>query len=221
MSVPRLRLLAVDLDGTLVDSAPDLAHCVDEAMLGAGVAPPGEALTRTWIGDGIETLLRKAFEHRGAAAGTREFDAALAAFSACYRENLFVRSRLYDGVRETLAELEARGVALACVTNKRLEFAEALLTAAGIRGRFASVIGGDSLPEKKPSPMPLAAAARESGVTAAQAAMVGDSHHDHDAAAAAGFAFVWASYGYCSRIDARPDAPFATIRAFAELGALI
>jgi phosphoglycolate phosphatase len=189
--MPRVQLLAIDLDGTLVDSAPDLAHCVGSALASLGFVAPGTSLTRAWIGDGIETLLRRALAHSGAGADDTALRTALERFAACYRENLFVRSRLYSEVSETLAALEGRGLELACVTNKRIEFAEALLVAAGIRAHFGLVLGGDSLPEKKPSPAPLLAAARELGVAPENGLLVGDSHHDYESAMNAGFAFVW------------------------------
>jgi phosphoglycolate phosphatase len=216
-----IRLLAIDLDGTLVDSAPDLSHCVDCALESVGLVPPGEELTRGWIGDGIETLLQRAFAHAGAAHDAPAFRAAYDAFSACYRDNLFVRSRLYPEVETTLADLDGRGIPLACITNKRFAFADALLVQAGIRDRFRVLLGGDSLAEKKPSSMQLLAAARDCNVAPAHAAMVGDSHHDYHAAADAGFAFIWACYGYCRQIPARRGVTYQTIAGFAELRAAI
>ena len=213
----KIELLAVDLDGTLVDSAPDLAYCVDIALASVGLPPPAIERTRAWIGDGIERLLQRAFAFYGERDDTPAFGAAVERFSACYLDNLFVRSTLYPGVIETLARLGDEGVALACVTNKRAAFADGVLTAAGIRDHFGALYGGDSLLEKKPHPSQLLAAAHALGVRAANAAMVGDSHHDYDAAAAAGFAFVWAAYGYCQRIDARSGVPIARIDAFSEL----
>jgi len=100
LSQRKVKLLAIDLDGTLVDSAPDIAHCLGRALAAAGLTPPGEALTRVWIGDGLETLIARAI---GQAVGARgpstarepRHEVALAAFLTCYRDNLFVRSRLY------------------------------------------------------------------------------------------------------------------------------
>jgi hypothetical protein len=132
-----VHLLAVDLDGTLVDSAPDLAHCVDRALESLGLVPPGIDLTRAWIGDGIETLLRRALAHCAAPRDAATFRTVLERFSACYRDNLFVRSRLYPNVAGTLVELANRGIHLACVTNKRRAYADALLVEAGVRARFA------------------------------------------------------------------------------------
>ena len=214
----RIELLAVDLDGTLVDSAPDLAHCVDRVLESLGLEPSGEVMIRSWIGDGVETLLERALVH----ATGREPDAAmrrsaLDSFSSCYRLNLFERSRLYPGVRETLAALGDRGIRLACITNKRLEFADHLLEEAGIRAPFELLLGGDSLAEKKPSPLPLLTAARSCAVAPASAAMVGDSHHDYRAACAAGYRFFWAAYGYCRTIESDPAKPFTQIGTFGEL----
>jgi phosphoglycolate phosphatase len=216
-----IRLLALDLDGTLVDSAPDLAHCVGSALGSLGFVAPGMSLTRAWIGDGIETLLKRALAHSGAGTDSAALRVALERFSACYRENLFVRSRLYPEVRETLAALGARGLKLACVTNKRIEFADALLVAARIRAHFGLVLGGDSLPEKKPSPAPLLAAARELGIAPENCLLVGDSHHDYESAASAGFAFIWARYGYCAHIEPRPGDTLRGIDSFGELRELI
>lgn len=182
---------------------------------------PGTSLTRAWIGDGIETLLRRALAHSGADTDEVAFRTALQRFTSCYRENLFVRSRLYPEVAETLDVLGKRGIKLACITNKRFAFAEALLDAAGIRGHFGLVLGGDSLPEKKPSPAPLLAAAGKLGIEPASSALVGDSHHDYQSAAAAGFEFLWARYGYCAHIDPRPGDTLREIHGFGELRELL
>lgn len=199
-----IELVAVDLDGTLVDSAPDIAHCLGVALESLGFAAPGEARTRGWIGDGIERLIERALAHALAedgapAAHSGELHgAALREFLARYADNLFVRSRLYPGVSETLDVLRGRGVRLCCITNKRISFSEPLLAQAGIRDRFELVIGGDSYPEKKPSPMPLQAAGERLGIGAPAAVLVGDSIQDLRAARAAGWSFVWATFGYCA-----------------------
>lgn len=214
----RVELLAIDLDGTLVDSAPDLAHCLDRAMQSCGLPAPGEARTRRWIGDGITALVARGLAGSGGdpedAALQRD---ALAAFMACYRENLFVRSRLYPEAAATLTELSRRGIRLCCITNKLHELAEAVLQSAGIRQQFEFVLGGDSLAEKKPSPLPLTTAAQRTGVAPARAAMVGDSHHDFHAARAAGFKFIWAVYGYGGALDAKPDDAVVPIERFSAL----
>lgn len=226
MSVPTAKLVAVDLDGTLVDSAPDIAHCLGAALEAVGCAPPGEARTRAWIGDGLETLIARAIAHEcnagiePAPSHDPRRQAALAAFLECYRENLFVRSRLYPGVRETLDALLERGMRLCCITNKRYAFSDELLTQAGIRGLFELVIGGDSVAEKKPSPLPLNVAAKTLGVEPGAATLVGDSHQDLRAARAAGFGFVLVTYGY-GRVDETELGSTPRISSFAELPAAL
>jgi phosphoglycolate phosphatase len=225
LSEQERKLLAIDLDGTLVDSAPDIAHCLGAALEAIGYAPPGEARTRVWIGDGLETLLKRAVAHAGderepTASGEARHQTALAAFLACYRDNLFVRSRLYPGVVETLDALRARGLKLCCVTNKRYAFSHELLVAAGVRDYFEPLLGGDSLPEKKPSPLQLKVAAETLGVAPSAAVLVGDSHQDLRAARAAGYGFVLASYGY-GKIDETELGASPRIRSFADLPAAL
>jgi phosphoglycolate phosphatase len=226
LSKRKVKLLAIDLDGTLVDSAPDIAHCLGRALEAQGLTPPGEALTRAWIGDGLETLIARAIGHavsaRGASAAVREprHEVALAAFLTCYRDNLFVRSRLYPEVVATLDALRAHGIRLCCITNKRQSFSERLLAYADIRDRFELVLGGDALPEKKPSPLPLKVAAERLRIRAAASSLVGDSHQDLRAARAAGYGFVLASYGY-GKIDETELGGEPRIRSFAELAATV
>jgi phosphoglycolate phosphatase len=225
LSEHRRKLLAIDLDGTLVDSAPDIAHCLGAALEAIGYAPPGEARTRVWIGDGLETLIARAISH-GGVRGTSNVPAdarhaaALAAFLACYSDNLFTRSRLYPGVLETLDVLQARGFRLCCITNKRYAFSQELLVQAGVRERFELLLGGDSLAEKKPSPLPLKVAAETLNVAPSAATLVGDSHQDLRAARAAGYGFVLASYGY-GKIDETEIGSAPRIRAFTELPAAL
>jgi phosphoglycolate phosphatase len=231
LSAARIKVLAVDLDGTLVDSAPDIAHCVGVALEAVGLDAPGEARTRTWIGDGIEALLARALAAADAEGATRAAPpdgravadrqaAAFAAFSACYRNNLFQRSELYPTVERTLDALRARGIRLCCVTNKRYAFSEALLREAGLLDLFELVLGGDSLPEKKPSPLPLNVAAEKLGVAPASATLVGDSPQDLRAARAAGFSFVFADYGY-GKVDAAELGSSPRIARFAEIESLL
>ena len=221
MSEQERKLLAIDLDGTLVDSAPDIAHCLGRALEAIGYAAPGEARTRVWIGDGLEQLLSRAIAHAGGereptASSETRHKTALAAFLACYRDNLFVRSRLYPGVQTTLDALRARGLKICCITNKRYAFSHELLVAAGIRDYFDSLLGGDSLAEKKPSPLQLKFAAETVGIAPSAAVLVGDSHQDLRAARAAGYGFVLASYGY-GKIDETELGSSPRIRSFADL----
>jgi phosphoglycolate phosphatase len=221
----KVELLAVDLDGTLVDSAPDIAHCLGVALEAVGFTAPGEACTRVWIGDGLETLIARALAHASESsdatrAGDRVHTAALDAFLACYRDNLFTRSRLYPEVEATLDALLGRGIRLCCITNKRHAFSETLLTRAGVRDRFELLLGGDSLAEKKPSPMQLETAARTLGIAPSNATLLGDSHQDLRAARSAGYGFVFATYGY-GKVDETELGTSPRIARFADIARLV
>jgi phosphoglycolate phosphatase len=223
IEVTELRLIAIDLDGTLVDSAPDIAHCLGVAMHATGRPAPDDARTRVWIGDGIEVLIERALSALPASrAAHDDFATALATFTSCYRSNLYTRSALYPDAAAVLDSLRDHGMHLCCITNKRLSFAEEVLRHAGVHDRFDLVLGGDSLAEKKPSALPLLHACERLGLAPSDAAMVGDSHHDLDAARAAGYArFFWASYGYCSVLNERPGDPVVWLGAFRELERLV
>jgi len=229
LTKPEPRLLAVDLDGTLVDSAPDIAHCLGEALVAVGYAAPGEVLTRSWIGDGVDTLVARALAHAtssGHAASAQRADAGdlhratLAEFLERYAERLFVDSRLYPEAAETLDAFRAAGVRLCCITNKRYAFSESMLEQAHVRDRFELVIGGDSLPEKKPSPLPLVVAAEKLDIEPSGAVMVGDSTQDLAAARDAGFRFAFASYGY-GRVDEHDLGTALRLQRFSDLKTLL
>jgi len=215
--------VALDLDGTLVDSAPDLNHCLGDALDSVGLPRPGLAEARSWIGDGVEVLIRRGLS---AAVGDAHIDPDLfsrvfAAFDHCYRDNLFRRTTVYPGVRETLEGLRAQGVVLGCITNKREAYSRALLDVSGLGASLSFVYGGDTLGVRKPDPTPLLAAARKAGIRPAASVMVGDSRNDREAARASGFAFVFAAYGYSAADDPFLTDGLATIATFSELGSLL
>lgn len=170
----------------------------------------------------MEQLVR-----RGLAAGLGHepepqiLDTALADFDRCYRDHLFVASRVYPGVADTLERLRAADVRLACVTNKRARYANALLRQCGILPLIDCVVGGDTFTTRKPDPAPLLGAARLCAVDPREAAMIGDSINDRDAARAAGFAFIFAAYGYAEPDDPALNQGNAAIRSFTELPALL
>jgi phosphoglycolate phosphatase len=150
-----------------------------------------------------------------------EMARALPIFLELYAANTAARSRLYPGVREGLDWLQARGYRLGCVTNKAAQFTEPLLATLGIRDAFDLVVSGDTLPEKKPSPLPLLHAARHFGVEPPEALMLGDSVSDVKAARAAGFGVICVSYGYNHGQDIRGAEPDAVIDSFTQLGELL
>lgn len=217
------RMILIDVDGTLVDSVPDLAFCVDAMMERLGRPAWGEAAVRNWVGNGVERLVRRALT--GTLDGEpsdADYERAYPVFLDLYAENTSRRSVLYPGIREGLDYLAGRGFRLGCVTNKAAQFTEPLLRDLGVRDYFEIVISGDTLPRKKPDPMPLLHAAEHFGVDPAEALMVGDSVSDVKAARAAGFgAIVCMSYGYNHGQDIRTANPDAVIDALPEIRALL
>ena len=210
--------IVIDLDGTMVDSVPDLAHSVDQVMERLHLAPCGEAQVRLWVGNGVEPLVKRALTK----SMDGEPDAALFAqafplFLEVYGANTCARSRLYPGIGEGLLRLKGLGYRLACVTNKAERFTTPLLVALGIAAHFELVIAGDSLPRKKPDPLPLLHASQHFGVPPQAVLMVGDSVSDVKAARAAGCNVVCVSYGYNHGEDIREAGPDAVIDRLTEL----
>lgn len=215
-------MVLIDVDGTLVDSVPDLAYCVDEMMKQLGMPVHGEAKVREWVGNGVERLVRRALI--GQLDGEPDealFDKAYPIFMQLYAENTSKRSQLYPGVQEGLAWLRQAGYKLGCVTNKAAQFTEPLLKDLGIHDVFGIVISGDTLERKKPDPMPLLHAADFFGVEPADALMIGDSVSDVKAARAAGFQIICMSYGYNHGVDIREARPDVVIDSMAELASVL
>lgn len=214
--------MALDLDGTLVDSAPDLSFSLGEALAAEGLARPELRQTTSWIGDGVEALIRSALlSVLDAEPDQGLFDRVFATFDKSYRENLFLRSQLYPGAIELLDQLAGAGLQLACITNKRESYAVDLLTQAGLSSRLHRIFGGDTFAAKKPSPEPLLRAAEVFGVRPEQAVMVGDSVNDRAAAAAAGFRFIFAAYGYSAPDDPGLRGEFSSVDSLSALGQLL
>jgi phosphoglycolate phosphatase len=218
----RPRMILIDLDGTLVDSVPDLAFCVDAMMVRLGRPSHGEAAVRNWVGNGVERLVRRALV--GQLHGEPEaadFNRAYPLFLELYRDNTSQRSRLYPGIREGLDWLKGNRYRLGCVTNKAAQFTEPLLRDLGVRDDFEIVISGDTLPRNKPDPMPLLHAAAHFGVEPAEALMIGDSVSDVKAARAAGFRIFCMSYGYNHGQDIRDFHPDAVMDSLIEVQGLL
>jgi phosphoglycolate phosphatase len=218
MSIRKPRMILIDVDGTLVDSVPDLAWCVDELMRRLGREPHGEAKVRDWVGNGVERLCRRALIGRmDGEPSQQDFDKAYPIFLELYAENTSKRSVLYPGVREGLDHFKSQGYLLGCVTNKAAQFTIPLLRDLGVYDDFGIVVSGDTLPVKKPDPQPLLHAAAHFGVTAEQSLMIGDSQSDVKAARAAGFQIVCMSYGYNHGEDIRNYNPDLVVDSMAEL----
>lgn len=222
MSLLQPKMILIDLDGTLVDSVPDLTYCVDAMMARLGRPARGEAAVRNWVGNGVERLVRRALLGRlDGEPDETDYQRAYPIFLELYAENTFNRSRLYPGVREGLEFMQGAGYPLGCVTNKAARFTEPLLQHLGIYDFFGIVISGDTLPRKKPDPLPLIHAAGHFGVKPEESLMIGDSVSDVNAARAAGFRVICTSYGYNHGVDIRESNPDAVIDSFVELRELL
>lgn len=202
--------LLFDLDGTLLDSLPDLATAVDRTLVDLGHAAAGIERVRGWIGDGARQLVREALAcaRAGNAPDDAELGAALEHYMRHYAACCTDRSQLFAGVREALEHWRGQGVAMACVTNKSARFTQPLLEHFDLGALLPVAVSGDTLPRRKPDAAPLLFACEQLGIEPARAAMIGDSRNDVLAARAAGMPVICVSYGYNHGrpIDAeRPD----------------
>lgn len=191
-------LVVFDLDGTLVDSAGDIAEALNRTLQDWHLPRVPEATVLTWIGDGVRRLVQQAFD---AAGSPVDLDEVMPGFMVHYRECLLRSPRLFDGVTEALEQLRERNVPLAICTNKPSALVPPLLRHLGIGDVFALVLGGDSLPQRKPDGEPLRHIAAHFGLLPAQCLMVGDSLTDHHAALDAGMPVALVRYGYPRGLD--------------------
>ncbi|NMY52883.1 phosphoglycolate phosphatase [Pseudomonas sp. WS 5011] len=191
------RLVMFDLDGTLVDSVPDLAAAVDNTLRELGLPAAGIEQVRNWVGNGARVLVRRALagglEHTHVENQLAE--QALELFMQFYAAN-HALTRVYPGVQATLDWLREQQVELAIVTNKPERFVAPLLDEKGLGGYFRWIVGGDTLPQQKPDPAALLHVLQLARVDASQALFIGDSRNDVLAAKAAGVPCVALSYGY-------------------------
>lgn len=212
------KLAMFDLDGTLVDSVPDLAAAVDRMLVRLGRAPAGVERVRLWVGNGAAVLVRRALadslEH--AQVDAAEAEAALALFMDAYADN-HALTCVYPDVPETLDWLREREVLLALITNKPARFLPELLADKGLDGYFRWIVGGDTLPQQKPDPAALLWVMSQAGATAEEALFVGDSRNDVLAARAAGVACVALSYGYNHGRPIAEEGPALVLDALSAL----
>ena len=212
------KLIMIDVDGTLVDSVPDLAYCIDEMMQKLGLQKWGEAKVRHWVGNGVPKLVERALTGELEGRPIKEvFDIAYPIFLDLYEDNSAERSYLYDGVREGLDYLKSQGYQLGCVTNKSEQFTHPLLKVLGIFNDFKIIISGDTLAKRKPDPMPLLYCAEHFKLKPEECLMLGDSVSDVKAARAAGFDIICMSYGYNHGNDIGDENPDLVIDSMNQL----
>ncbi len=188
-----VRLVLFDLDGTLADTAPDLAGAVNRMLSARGIAPLPIDELRPLASHGARGLVGRAF---GVTPEEPGFDELRQEFFREYESALCVQSTLFPSVAETLAEFDATGVLWGIVTNKIARFTQPLVAALGLAERAACVVSGDTTPFPKPHPAPLLHALDATGVAAGAAFYVGDDRRDVEAGRAAGVRTVVAGYGY-------------------------
>jgi len=218
----RPQMVLIDLDGTLVDTAPDLAYSVDLMMQHLNMPVRGEASVRKWIGNGVPVLVRRALTGTNNSEPEEAlYNKAYPVFLEYYEKNVCVHSRLFAGAQQGLEFLKRAGYRLGCVTNKPARFTEPLLKALGVYQYFEIIISGDTLEKKKPDPAPLIHAAEYFDIAPHLSLMVGDSVNDVQAARAAGFQVVCVNYGYNHGQDIRDAHPDAVIDSLAQLEGML
>ena len=195
------QLIMYDLDGTLVDSVPDLSISLDKMLTDLNLPEAGEENARLWVGNGIPSLVKRALtdDFMGDQPGIVDdetFEKAYDRFKHHYDIEVGQHSALYPGVLAFLETVEAANIKQAVVTNKSELFTDKLLKLMGIDQFFQLSIGGDSLDEKKPHPMPLQHAMKHFGTDTENSIMIGDSSNDVKAAKAANVKVIGLPYGY-------------------------
>ncbi len=196
LSILKGATIVFDLDGTLVDSAPDLVGTLNFLLAEKGVAALPMAEARDMIGRGARALISQGYAAAGIAITDERLDALFVDFIAHYEGRIADESTIFPGVLEALDQLSAAGARLAVCTNKRTGLSVQLLQALGFADRFAAIVGADSAPAAKPDPRHLTTAIAAAGGVVGRSVMVGDSISDAGAARAAGVALVLVSFGY-------------------------
>ena len=205
-----------DLDGTLVDTAPDLVFTLNKLFAREGLAPLRLEFARNLIGGGVRPLIERGLRAEGRTLPAEEIDRLFVGLIADYSEHIADRSRPFPGLAGALDELASEGAILAVCTNKLEHLSVKLLDALGLSGRFAAICGQDTFPMKKPHPEMLRRTIARAGGDAEHAVMVCDSANDIDTARAAGVPVIAVDFGY-SAVPVSQLGPDRVISNFADL----
>lgn len=192
-----LQAVLFDLDGTLIDSGPDICLSLGQVLKAVGLEPLNLQETLDRVGKGSFWLVEQAFAYRGVGLDSEMVKARTAEFAAHYARDCLVETRPYPGVTAMLEDLAGRGIPLGLVTNKLEGITRQVLAGLGYDRFFQVVVGGDSAGARKPDPAPVKHALNALGVRPDQAVLVGDSASDAGAAKAAGTGLIAVSWGYC------------------------
>ncbi len=213
-----VKMVMIDLDGTLIDTVPDLAAAANHTLADLGRPAWDENHYRTWIGNGVPRFVKRALTgEMQAEPDAALFEKALVIFRKHYGDAVADLSRPYAGVVEALDRFAAMGFSLACITNKAEAFTVPLLKQLGLFKYFKLVLSGDSLPKQKPDPLPLLHACKYFGITPDHGVLVGDSSNDVQAARAAGMPVICVTYGYNHGHDIRDSHPDAVVDSLTDV----
>lgn len=217
-ALKHIKAVLFDLDGTLLDSAPDLGFAANQLRIARGVEPLPQMHYRPFVGTGARGMLRIAL---GVTPETPDFEALKEEFFVAYEQCMGQHSQLFEEVPLVLQALQAHGLAWGIVTNKSERFTLPIVQASPPLLAAEAVVGGDTTPHSKPHPAPLLEAAQRIGVLPAQCIYVGDDERDMVAARAAGMHAVAAAYGYLGGVQSvqewKPDAIINSPRELAQL----
>lgn len=193
----KARAVLIDLDGTLVDSLPDIACAANSMRAEFSLPALAAKQIASYVGKGVDVLVHRALtETMNDRASLVDFERGRQVFNRCYSEVNGNESTVYPGVRQALEDLRSKAIRLACVTNKPRLFTSQLLDRTNLKAAFAAVVSGDDTQEKKPHAAPMLRACQLLGVAASDAAVIGDSENDALAARAAGCRVIIVETGY-------------------------
>jgi phosphoglycolate phosphatase len=213
-----VKMVMIDLDGTLIDTVPDLAAAANRML--ADLKRPGWDMAhyRAWIGNGVPRFVKRALTgEMQAEPDAKLYERALTLFRQHYAAAVSELSRPYPGVVEALECLTAQGFSLACITNKAEAFTLPLLRNLDLYKYFQLVLSGDSLPKQKPDPLPLRHACEHFGIDSSHGVLVGDSSNDVHAARAAGMPVICVTYGYNHGHDIHQSLPDAVVDSLTDV----
>ena len=197
MALPMPKWLCFDLDGTLVDSVPDITYSLNEMLVQMNLPNVSEGIARTWIGNGAQKLIYRALTHvLGTEPEEGQFEQAKALFFIAYEKNIAVKTVVYPGCMRVLSHFASQKIPLACVTNKPRKFTPPLLEKLSMAHFFQALVCGDDLDKQKPDPAPIIEAIKSLGGNPDDGYMIGDSETDMAAAKGAGAGAIYVSYGY-------------------------
>jgi phosphoglycolate phosphatase len=217
-------VILFDLDGTLIDSAPDLSLAINHMLSKLQRPTFDQDIIRSWVGNGAQVLVKRGLSGHSVIDENIDpelFEKSLQIFLNFYKDNLCVDTKLYPSVRSCLKILKAKGYRLVIVTNKPFEFIEPILEGLELTGLFEMLLGGDSLEKRKPDALPLLHVCEKLSVTVEQCLMVGDSKNDILAAKAANMESIGLTYGYNYGEDIGLHNPEIVFDDFADIVATL